>query len=794
MPSVNASEPPRSEPRGLDERLKTLEAWRASGGNTQQAPARTQRLRGRVIDQAKRAVPFARVQAFISPAELHDAEVSCGCTEGCAQTLLTCGCTHAALRLTGLLSYPTSETEDDLLPIVVSEGVANEEGHFELAVPEGMAVGLSAAFEGREGIDAERPTTVGERVVIIDATEALRGRVFDENGAVVPGARVTVLLPRAGRTFTLRADAEGRFERAGLPTGPVLLVARAEGFVPIAEEVVLSPDPSPPHPLVLSPPRTITGMVERDGVGVADVEVTLESDHLLQRTRTDKAGRFLFGGLAQGGFGLQARSEGLVARTDVTLHGPLEESVVLSLGVPAVIEGTVRDERGEPLAGAHVALVPMNRGWWDDEPSLQLLTAADGTWRAELGMTGPVRVLAGKEGYLGVDEQVDVERGERTRAELQLHLGAAIRALVVDEAGSPVPNAYVNVIADVETIEAEAGPEGFHGHVPSASARSGEDGTVELVGLFPKTAYLASISAEGFVSLDHQKVRAGAEGERWQLSRGASIRGRVLDAEGHPVAGALLLAGLDPADPQPRRRGEASTAGRSGADGRFHLSGLREGLHNLHAERPVSDDSVHPGPSVSAKVQVLAAGTKEVVLRFGAGHRLTGRVVDEGGRAAPGFDVVLVRDPLPEEGFETGMHVSTDPAGLFTFENLPAGDFELNASRGSFESSERLRLRAPQQAPITLVPRRAGRIVGRVVDEGGRPLTLFSVAGTVFRDADGRFELELADDGPRTLELLVPEHKGRSIEVNVTRDQVSDVGVVRLERTSRLSPRAEDEP
>jgi hypothetical protein len=58
----------------------------------------------------------------------------------------------------------------------------------------------------------------------------ISGRVADQNGAVVVGARVVVLLAATGAARELKTDAEGRYRFVELAPGTYTLRASAEGF------------------------------------------------------------------------------------------------------------------------------------------------------------------------------------------------------------------------------------------------------------------------------------------------------------------------------------------------------------------------------------------------------------------------------------------------------------------------------------------------------------------------------------------------------------------------------------
>ena len=68
---------------------------------------------------------------------------------------------------------------------------------------------------------------------------AIRGRIVDEQGRVVPGATVTVTNPRTGFARTHDSDAEGLYRFAGLPTGVYDISASLAGFTTVEHRATL---------------------------------------------------------------------------------------------------------------------------------------------------------------------------------------------------------------------------------------------------------------------------------------------------------------------------------------------------------------------------------------------------------------------------------------------------------------------------------------------------------------------------------------------------------------------------
>lgn len=100
------------------------------------------------------------------------------------------------------------------------------------------------------------------------------------------------------------------------------------------------------------------------------------------------------------------------------------------------------------------------------------------------------------------------------------------------------------------------------------------------------------------------EVRPGCRRIAVALQRPGSIRGRLLDAAGLPLAG-VRVRGFCPSAVD-------VAEARTGADGAFQLEGLRPG------EWMVGPEGVSTGGLAAALVELAAGETSEVLLRHGA--------------------------------------------------------------------------------------------------------------------------------------------------------------------------------
>ena len=260
-------------------------------------------------------------------------------------------------------------------------------------------------------VRAVRPPTEKPVVIRLEPEAALAGRVVDEAGEPVPGARIDLhwqaFLPEepdrpVGEPIlrNARADAEGRFEIRGLPAGSARVSATAPAFVPLdAVEVEL--------------PRPKTA---------GELRLVLERGALLQGRVTTVAGEPVPAvRVGVSGAAAATNDDGLywvegaeLGRQEVIFlhptHGRVAKPLVIQPGVnvldlafePGVeVAGRVVDGTGKAVSGARVELAPENRF----EPRLYRdVTGEDGRFRLSLVTAGRYRLKAGADGF------VDTER------------------------------------------------------------------------------------------------------------------------------------------------------------------------------------------------------------------------------------------------------------------------------------------------------------------------------------------------------------------------------------------------
>jgi RNA polymerase sigma factor (sigma-70 family) len=314
----------------------------------------------------------------------------------------------------------------------------------------------------------------------------------------------------------------------------------------------------------------------------------------------------------------------------------------------AEITGLVRDEHGEPVAGAQVQI----------ESASRFVRDADGHGRnAEIAPAITRTDEHGRFLVSGVAAQFATVvvraagfapgiRAQRlapgpTQLEFTLARMAVVHGLVVDAAGAPIGDAFIGC--------------GEYGAVVSAQTRSRADGSFRLVGL-PAGSVEVRIDAgaKGHLAQTFQ-LHAGDDVE-WpaRIVAKPGVRGRVIDAEGQPASGWMVAA---------ISSGQIGLFLRSSSTdeaGRFEL-----------ADWPAEADAIEVreahalrGPPAAIVNDVRPGGGTDVVIRLDAdakrSAKLLGRVVDELGQPVEAAEVIWFCELT-----NTGFSEATDSAGRF---------------------------------------------------------------------------------------------------------------------------------
>ncbi len=305
----------------------------------------------------------------------------------------------------------------------------------------------------------------------------------------------------------------------------------------------------------------------------------------LGRAVSNPDGTFELLGLPEGRVFLDGRSDGWFVRTPGTArlaNGEIRDGIELRASPGGRVRGIVLGADGAPVAGAAVSVRPGLNSFFGQITErqyrwLDAVTGPDGRFDLPGVPAGLGYTVSASAADIALEEVhgVDVKVGQVSEVALRGHQGAIVAGRVLDTQGAPLPHASVAMVyLDIsrvlfsadgrqEPIETDA-----DGHFRVEHVASG------------RVAFVAAAPGLAPSRIEELAVVDGGVYDDLvlQLTDGATVRGRVVDDEKKPVAGAAVeMRPFErPDDPQflkmmlKVRRVEATTD----ADGRFECKGL----------------------------------------------------------------------------------------------------------------------------------------------------------------------------------------------------------------------------
>ncbi len=116
------------------------------------------------------------------------------------------------------------------------------------------------------------------------ATRTLSGLITDVEGALVPGAKITLLESSATKSRSTIADAHGHFSFSNVASGPYTLTVTAEGMEPATLQGTLNPDESVELPPIALRVATASDQIEVSSLTqreIAEVQIKQEEKQRL---------------------------------------------------------------------------------------------------------------------------------------------------------------------------------------------------------------------------------------------------------------------------------------------------------------------------------------------------------------------------------------------------------------------------------------------------------------------------------------------------------------------------------
>ena len=367
-------------------------------------------------------------------------------------------------------------------------------------------------------------------------------------------------------------------------------------------------------------------------------------------------------------------------------------SVVILLTPEGSVTGTVVDPTGQPVADATVVARSLRM-------TTQTPTGADGTFTLDHLEAAPFEVTAHTaNGYGSAPGEVAVSLGKQTTVRIQLVAAARLSGVVM-LADKPCPEPRVD-LRDPRT------------QLERSMIDDGHDGQVHIDGLLPGEYVVHPKCPGGYESpAPYARVVVTAkdqDGLVWRVNPAATIRGRVTNETGAPVA-----------DVEVEAKGEWSESGRSDDDGNYEITGLRAGHYKVTA-------TALDGGHTDDEVTLGEAEAKVLDLRVQASARIAGTLVDAAGRPVSGLEIRA--DPLEQERKHgTSLSApSVSTSGAFDIPVRPGAYHVYAAVDWSHPIAPGVDVTVAAGERVTVqvkVPAQDGVIRGNVVDASGAAVT-----------------------------------------------------------------------
>lgn len=391
-------------------------------------------------------------------------------------------------------------------------------------------------------------------------------------------------------------------------------------------------------------------------------------------------------------------------------------------------------------------------------------------------------------------------------------LGAWVRGrALLPEGVDASAAAFADMEAELQPDSAQFSMMDRSGLVFTRSTPVDAEGRFELRGIDTGRPYEVEIGHDTLADFTREGIQLepGATFElEAQLLIGATVRGRVVDESGEPVAAAHVRAFRTVMWGFP---GSSLSTAETDDEGRFELIGVPPGRVGVLAALEGKLES--PSESLELEDEEVREG---VELTLFDGSALTGTVTWPDGRPASEMDVYVSFDPKAMAGASAlnaargaSGSATTDADGRYRVTGLGKGPFVVRVTALVDDESWvafAAGVRPDRKEPLDLVLEPQPVLLGKVVDAAGAPIESFSVLGSStggvfwmpgesleqsFTDEGGefvvtgltegswRFEVHAEGYGPSApLEASVPLPAGAARSVFVLEPAATVVGTV----------------
>jgi protocatechuate 3,4-dioxygenase beta subunit len=539
---------------------------------------------------------------------------------------------------------------------------------------------------------SSKPGAKDEHVVLLLRGAAVAGKVVDEAGKPIAGARVTperassIWEPGFDKDDAFVTGADGAWKFAALDAGTWAFGASHERYAPGSSTQMVLDGKSPIEGVVITlkaGARLAGRVIDKSGAAVphAGVRVAMGGGgfggDVTRHATCDAEGKFDLQGLPRVKVEVMAlddRGASEIVEIDLAAK-PETTGLELVLSLDETISGIVVDSAGEPIAEAQV--MAMNE-----------LGSSGGKGDAELrelsirGLASDVTNPGGEFTLTGLKPgKYRIRAGRSGGSEDGFWIRPGVVAQAGDKGVKIVLEADGVVVGKVLYQDGSA-PEIFSVATSSfgqSTQFSGGKGEFRLEGVPPGQRILV-ITGPSFARkmTDEIDVKAGDETDAGTITveKGRSIRGKVVRGDGSPVAAAKVLAGPrlfgdgTGVDPGPMAERMSVRTAESAEDGAFSISGI-----GFNSAIVVADHAEH---GRSAAVRVTAGDADvDLTLVMAQPGGVSG-VVTAGGAPVRSSTVMA----QPKNAARNQQIVKTGEDGAYKFDRLSADRWIITAMRG----------------------------------------------------------------------------------------------------------------
>lgn len=550
-------------------------------------------------------------------------------------------------------------------------------------------------------------------------SRTLQGRVVDEAGLPVAGARVTlgnisigdfgdedshsITLPAELKTeFSATSDAAGGWTIDGVPEAAFLSVQLDDERYVSNRNYQQSEagDSKAGDSIVLVARRgaILEGRVvdvagqPLAGINVVGSEASQRGDNYAQ-AETDAQGKYRLTGLKATG----ALSVWAMASSDLELVAPALKNIAVTVENTAQapdlqmvagieLQGIVRDAATQkPIAGASInASMTQNK---EATGASESQSGADGSYKirvlpGEVSLTAshPDYNYAGKGSY-NDPFKLTVEAGAQPKQEIALTPRVVLAGVAVDETGKALSGARFRI------------GERWSG----SSVTTDEKGAWTTKSGGGETAFLRSVG--NWILVSPKQITLPPKAPLRVVLRRATfetVAGRVITPDGQPLAGAKisLSAVEDGPGPNSVRNLPAVT---SDAEGRYKIPTLIAGYRPMQVGARLDKHLFVSGPAYNGFKKGAGAWTATDIVLAPLAGSLSGRILNSDGQPVAGAFVVADRGA-------SGM-VQTGPDGGFVLDKLIGGDLNVSAFAGDSAATAPTKIGdQPAELTLTLQP------------------------------------------------------------------------------------------